>query len=218
MIKSFGNAIAIKLYTGVTHIVGVASENIRVALDLCHAILERWLANAPDHKAPIDPLLQSDAICDASNVYLRKLRGQSSPRVVNLVDRLGRLFEVIHKGPRQGKPEINHFVIKDEPGVELIKLLSQCRAEGILRWLPGNKRKSRPDARLDAWQLHPRYAPAFNISWRRKKRLELVAHDLRILAEGNESDWITLEKRIEEQYYKIGPARQDENEQQGTLL
>ena len=108
-----------KLYTGVTHIVGVAGGNIRVALDLCHAILERWLANAPDHKAPIDPLLQSDAICDASNVYLRKLRGQSSPRVVNLVDRLGRLFEVIHKGSRQGKPEINHFVIKqdaDAPG------------------------------------------------------------------------------------------------------
>jgi len=208
----------LKLYTGVSHIVGVAGGNIRVALDLCHAILERWLANAPDHKTPIDPPLQSDAICDASKVYLRKLRGQSNTRVVNFVDRLGRLFEVIHKGPRQGEPEINHFVIKDEPGVELMKLLSQCRAEGILRWLPGNKRKSRHDAHLDAWQLHPRYAPAFNISWRRKKRLELVADDLRTLTDGNESDWKALERRIEDRYYKIGPARQDGNEQQGTLL
>lgn len=45
-----------------------------------------------------------------------------------------------------------------------------------------------------------------------------MADDLRILTDGDESDWIALERQIEGQYYKIGPARQDENEQQGTLL
>jgi len=207
-----------KLYTGLTQIVGVAGGNIRVALDLCHAVLERWLAEVPDHQVPIDPLLQSDAICDASDVYLSKLRNQSEPRIVSLVDRLGRLFEIIHKGPRQGEPEINHFVVNDELDAEMIGLLRQCRADGILRWLPGNKQKSRHDAHRDAWQLHPRYAPAFNISWRRKKRLDLTTADLRILACGSYLAWKTLERRIENRYYKIGPARQDADERQGKLL
>jgi len=206
-----------KLYTGLNHIVGVAGGNIRVALDLCHAILERWLRDSPDHRVPIDPMLQSDAICDQSEVYLRKLRGQSEPSILRLVDRLGRLFEIIHKGPRQGEPEINHFVISDEPDSDILELLRRCRAEGILRWLPGNKQKSRSDAHRDAWQLHPRYAPAFNISWRRKKRLDLSTKDLHALSDESETEWKALERRIESRYRKIGPARQEADDRQGRL-
>jgi len=207
-----------KLYTGVPHIVGVAGGNIRVALDLCHAILERWLADVPDHRMPIDPLLQSDAICDASEVYLRKLRGQSEPRIVRLVDRLGRLFEIIHNGPRQAEPEVNHFVISDELDAEIQGLLHQCRAEEILLWLPGNKQKSLADAHRDAWQLHPRFAPAFHISWRRKKRLDLTTAEMHALSDESETEWNLLVRRIADRYRKIGVTQQVLDTQQEHIL
>ncbi len=66
---------------------------------------------------------------------------------------------------------------------------------------PGNKQKSIADDRFDDWVLHPCFGPYFNISLRRKKKLELLSSsDVRVLFRGNESEFMTLLARIQSKY------------------
>lgn len=196
----------IKRYAGFEQIVGIAGNNTRVALDLCYAIIEKWLAMDDERKSlPIDAEIQDAAIHEQSETYFRALRERRNDNedYHRFVERLGRLFEIIHKGPRQGEPEINHFVIEGELDEDSEKSLKLCRNEAVLRWLPGNKQKDKADLQRDAWQLHPRYTPHFNISWRRKKMLKLTARELAILFSGDEEDWKAVVKRVDQQYCQL---------------
>ncbi|WP_445371679.1 tyrosine-protein kinase family protein [Methylomonas sp. HW2-6] len=193
-----------KTYAGFEQIVGVAGNNTRVALDLCYAIIEEWRAN--DHKLslPISIEIQSAAIHKQSDTYLRGLRDRRNGQdFYRFVERLGRLFEIIHKGPRQGEPEINHFSINGDISKELDDFIKNCRIEAILRWLPGNKQKSKSDQQKDAWQLHPRYTPKFDISWRRKKMLKLTANELQDIVFGDDDAWKKIVNLVEQKYCHI---------------
>ncbi len=205
-----------KVYSGFGQIVGIAGNNTRVALDLCYAIVERWFSDDPDQSLPIATEIQNRAIRSQSTTYFRKLteQGQHGDCLSTFVERLGRLFEVLHKGPRQSEPEINHFQIADEPDTETEAMLQRCREEAILRWLPGNKQKSSSDQQRNAWQLHPRYAPFFNVSWRRKKMLRLSGADLKVLFFGTQKEWRALMSRVEKQRH----PKYNQNPIQRSLL
>lgn len=138
---------------------------------MCYTVVEAWLARDQERMLPISVDIQSEAIHAQSEVYFRKLRDrrEECEDFYRFVERLGRLYQIIHKGPRQGEPEINHFVIEGELDADTERMLKRCRNDAVLRWLPGNKQKGKADERRDAWQLHPRYTPFFDISWRRKK-------------------------------------------------
>jgi len=194
-----------KRYAGFDQIVGIAGNNTRVALDLCYTIIENWLATDEHKCLPINVEIQNTAIHAQSETYFRALceRRNDDENYHRFVERLGRLFEIIHKGPRQGEPEINHFVIEGELDLASEKSLKLCRNEAVLRWLPGNKQKDKVDLQRDAWQLHPRYTPHFNISWRRKKMLKLTAKELAILFVGNEDEWKKIVKRVDRQYCEV---------------
>lgn len=180
-----------KRYAGFRHIVGIAGNNTRVALDLCYAVVETWLASGEQRALPIGTEIQSSAIHNQSDVYFRKLveKGQDAGQIHRFVQRLGRFFEVIHKGPLQSEPEINHFKLKGEIDSETRALMRRCRTDAVLRWLPANKQKNLSDDQRDSWQLHPRYAPHFGISWRRKKGIEFTASQIRLLFLGADKDW-----------------------------
>lgn len=197
-----------KTYAGFNDVVGVAGNNTRVAMDLFYAIIENWLAHDPDRLLPIAVNIQSNAIHTQSETYFRKLRDQreQSRNLYLFVERLGRLFQIIHKGPRQGEPEINHFVIEGEVSEKTDAMLKHCRNDAVLRWLPGNKQKGKADERRDAWQLHPRYAAFFDISWRRKKMLKLNAEQLETLFFGNQNEWKDVVKEIDQKYCSLNPS------------
>lgn len=203
-----------KRYAGFDQIVGIAGNNTRVALDLCYAIIEAWLAS-DEQTLPIAVDIQNTAIHKQSETYFRALRERHNgdEDYYRFVQRLGRLFEIIHKGPRQGEPEINHFIIEGELDPESEKSLNQCRKEAVLRWLQGNKQKSKADHQRDAWQLHPRYTPYFDISWRRKKMLVLSAKELAILFKGSETEWRKVVNRIDRQYCQLNllPSHQQKS-------
>lgn len=208
-----------KRYAGFDQIVGIAGNNTRVALDLCNAIVDAWLADDESKTLPITVAIQDAAIHDQSETYFRALRDHRNvdEDYRRFVERLGRLFELIHKGPRQGEPEINHFIIEGELDEKTEKALKYCRNEAILRWLPGNKQKGKADEQKDAWQLHPRYTPKFNISWRRKKMLKLRANELSVLFSGDENQWKQVVKRINDQYCKLSKLTSAASNQQSLF-
>jgi MinD-like ATPase involved in chromosome partitioning or flagellar assembly len=196
-----------KRYAGFDQIVGIAGNNTRVALDLCYAIIENWLANG-EQALPIAFEIQNAAIHNQSETYFRALRERHNGQedYYRFVQRLGKLFKIIHKGPRQGEPEINHFIIDGELDEVSEVLLNQCRKESVLRWLQGNKQKGKADHQKDAWQLHPRYTPYFDISWRRKKMLTLSSSEIFALFKGDEKQWRLVVKRVDQQYCQLNSS------------
>lgn len=194
-----------KKYSGLNQILGLAGNNIRVFLDFCHAIVAEWLAS-PQRSLPIPWGTQDEAIRRQSRILRGNLYSASrSTTEVNLfLERLGRLFELAHKSPRQSEPEINHFAIKgeaaDAEGREILeKWLRAAWYEGVLRQLPGNKQKSLQEARGVDWQIAPWLAPLFNLSTRRKKKFVLSAEDVKVLFRGSDTAWDKLFKAKEKE-------------------
>ena len=106
-----------------------------------------------------------------------------------LIERLGRVFEALHRSSVQSEPEQNHFKLKGEVSERSEKVLRVAYQAAALRRLDENKQKSLADVRGDVWQLHPRFAPMFSISWRRKKQLVLDAADFEQILWGEDSVW-----------------------------
>ncbi len=193
-----------KIYSGFNDIAGIAGGNIRVVVDIFYAIFADWIENEEEKKLPFSYRLQNKCIHSLSETYFRKLdRFRPTGDLLNrLVERLGNLFAAIHKSPKQGEPEINHFSTNGYLDNDTLKYLKICRRENLLRWLPSNKQKSSSDYLPDAFQINPCFAPNFGISWRRKKKLTLTPDDVRKLCSGTDDAWKRIHTRIERQYHR----------------
>jgi len=205
-----------KQYSGFNSIVGLSGNNIRTTLDFCYSIIQKWLSKE-EFNLPVTISLQSSVIADKSLEYkkLLKIEQEYCQDVDNLVERLGRLFEVIHKSPRQSEPEINHFAIKDDLSKEVDDILKIAYRTTALRKLQENKQKSIKDTRGDAWQLHPRFAAHFGISTRKKKQISFSNDELKTIIYGNTKEWNSFMKDFEKKYKNI---KQDTNKSEGATL
>lgn len=205
-----------KKFAGLNTVLGLGGNNIRVFLDFCHAIVAEWLA-AEQPALPISWKLQDAAIHRQSLILRENLysAARSTKEVNQLLERIGRLFELAHKSPRQSEPEINHFAIRDMPidADRLPKLLKDAWYEGILRQLAGNKQKSLHELRGVDWQIAPWLAPLFNLSTRRKKKMILTSHEVQLLFQGNEGEWKSLFMQKEKQFEIL-----ESTSDQGQLL
>ena len=203
-----------KTYSGFNDIVGVAGNNIRVVIDLCFAVCEEWQRSTGGDPAqlPVSAEIQTKAIHAQSDLYFQRLCNsnvEEDRQRRRVVERLGNLFAAIHKSPRQSEPEINHFSPEDYPDPTTDKCLRGCRQENLLRWLPSNKHDSSGSGYYlsDFYQLNPRYAPHFGISWRIKKKLTLNAHDCEILCSGSVPAWTSVHNRIEKRYHQTSAKK-----------
>lgn len=192
-----------KTYSGFNDIAGIAGENIRVVVDLFYAIFEEWITQ-DKRELPFSHELQNKRIQALSDDYFKNLdRFRPIENQLNRpVERLGNLFSAIHKSPRQGEPEINHFSADGDLDAETMKYLENCRQENLLQWLPSTKQKSSTDYLPDAFRLNPCFAPHFGISWRRKKKLVLTPDDIRNLCSGTDDEWKKIHSRVERQYHR----------------
>ena len=205
-----------KIYSGFNDIAGIAGGNIRVVVDIFYAIFAEWIKDEEERKLPFSYQLQNHCIHDLSKTYFRKLdRFRPTDNQLNrLVERLGNLFAAIHKSPRQGEPEINHFSTNGDLENKTLEYLKICRRENLLRWLSSNKQKSSSDYLPDAFEINPCFAPNFGISWRRKKKLTLTPDDVSKLCLGTDGEWKKVHSRIERQYH----GERNGDESQATLL
>lgn len=194
-----------KRYAGINQLVGLSGNTIRVFLDFCHAIFAEW-QEAGGANLPISHAVQNKAIRRQVGIFRENLRSADhSPREVNnMCERLGRLFEAKHKSPKQSEPEVNHFAIpgldEDEQCKLLLGWLNDAWYEGALRRLDGTKQKSLEDLRLTDWQLVPWFAPMFNLSTRRKKKLTLKPDECYQLFAGDKKAWSTVFRQFERKF------------------
>lgn len=212
-----------KRYAGINQVVGLSGNTIRVFLDFCHSIFAEW-QEAADASLPISYAVQNAAIRRQVGIFRENLRSADhSPREVNnLCERLGRLFEAKHKSPKQSEPEVNHFAIprldEDEQCKQLEKWLNDAWYEGALRRLDGTKQKSLEDLRLTDWQLVPWFAPMFNLSTRRKKKLIIRPDECYQLFAGDQKAWSILYKQFERKFDATTGDENGMSDKQGKLL
>lgn len=217
-----------KIYAGLDQIMLLSGDNVRYFLEYCRAIVDEWIAAASTDAItptlPISVEIQDRAIRARAQFYIDDLRGKPrwAGQMLILVKRLGNLFEAAHASPRQSQFEINHFSIADyDPArhPELEKWLRECRMENVLLRRPGSKQKSLANDRPDDWVLHPCFAPYFNISPRRKKKLDdLHSADLRVLFDGDEAQYKALQSRYEKKFSEIKPEDAEESSADMSLF
>lgn len=210
-----------KKYAGLNTVLGLAGNNIRVFLDYCHAITAEWMADGCP-PLPISWRFQNAAIHRQAVILRENLysAARSTVEVNQFLERVGRLFEAAHKGPRQSEPEINHFALRGEVSDEasrerLDKWLLDAWYEGVLRQLRGNKQKSLHELRGEDWQIAPWLAPLFNLSTRRKKKMSLAGEEVLILFRGGDTEWKRLFRQKESEFERLGGAKSTE---QGLLF
>lgn len=199
-----------KVYAGLEQLLLLSGDNVRYFLEYCRAIVDDWIASAKlsgqPLTLPIPAEVQDSAIRARAQFYIDELRGKPrhAEQMLNVVRRLGAVFSAAHASQRQSQFEVNHFSIGDydpDRSPELQKYLRECRMENVLLRRPGNKQKSITDDRLDDWVLHPCFAPYFNISPRRKKKLDSLSSDeLTVLFNGNDAAFKQLFSRLRKKF------------------
>jgi hypothetical protein len=184
------------LYSGFDTLCTMSSNNLRNFLILCYKALE--IADLKDEDVSVISVpTQCRATYDAADQLIREIKtfGQYGEQLRIFVLRLGSIFRALQASPAMSEPEQNHFTINS--GTRALndqehRFISEALKYAILVEQIETKTKGSVGSDLVDYQLNPIYAPYFQISYRRKRKIELSTRDFEILYSGNEDEYRSL--------------------------
>jgi hypothetical protein len=191
------------LYSGFDTLATMANNNLRNFLILCYKTLEvADLRDEPDGPYSVD--IQCRAAYDASEQLIKEIRtfGRFGEQLRVFVLRLGSIFRALQASPAMSEPEQNQFTINS--GGRPLKadehaFIAEALRFGILVEQQETKSKSGVGLDIVDYQLNPIYAPYFQISYRRKRKLEISVEQFHMLILGNETDYRDLARGLARQ-------------------
>ncbi|RIY40336.1 hypothetical protein [Neopusillimonas maritima] len=191
------------LYSGFDTLVTMANNNLRNFLILCYKTLEvAELRDEPE--APYSVDIQCRAAYDASEQLIKEIRtfGRFGEQLRVFVLRLGSIFRALQASPAMSEPEQNQFTINS--GARTLQekeheFIAEALRFGILVEKQETKSKSGVGLDIVDYQLNPIYAPYFQISYRRKRKLEISVEQFHMLIMGNETDYRELARGLARQ-------------------
>lgn len=193
-----------KIYSGFKTLVDISGGTLRYLLEICNEIFEIAIANEKfSYTEPktISYKTQTDAIYEISNKRVKQISAipKIGPNIRTFIIALGKICQAFHKEERISKIEPNHFSIKSSSGSEdnVSLFLKECVMRGVLIKSKNNKAKNSNYIGADEYiyVLHPIYTPTFQISWRRKQKIEFDINEIKILISNNSSDITSLIKK-----------------------
>lgn len=191
------------LYSGFETLCTMSNNNLRNFLILCYKTLEvAELRDQPD--APYAVSIQCRAAYDASEQLIKEIRtfGRFGEPLRMFVLRLGNIFRALQASPTMSEPEQNQFTINsggrslDEAELDFI---AEALRYGILVEQLETKSKSGVGQDIVDYQLNPIYAPYFQISYRRKRKLEISVEQFHTLVMGTENEYKELARGLARQ-------------------
>lgn len=191
------------LYSGFETLCTMSNNNLRNFLILCYKTLEvAELRDQPD--PPYAVSIQCRAAYDASEQLIKEIRtfGQLGEPLRMFVLRLGNIFRALQASPPMSEPEQNQFTINsgDRPLNEAeLGFLAEALRFGILVEQLETKSKTGVGQDIVDYQLNPIYAPYFQISYRRKRKLEISVEQFHTLIMGNENEYKELARGLARQ-------------------
>jgi hypothetical protein len=191
------------LYSGFDTLATMANNNLRNFLILCYKTLEvAYLRDEPE--APYSVDIQCRAAYDASEQLIKEIRtfGRFGEQLRVFVLRLGSIFRALQASPAMSEPEQNQFTINS--GGRALQadehaFIAEALRFGILVEQQETKSKSGVGLDIVDYQLNPIYAPYFQISYRRKRKLEISVEQFHMLIMGNETEYRELARGLARQ-------------------
>jgi hypothetical protein len=181
------------LYSGFDTLCTMANNNLRNFLILCYKTLE--VAELRDAATPpysVD--IQCRAAYDAAEQLIREIKtfGPSGEQLRVFTLRLGSIFRALQANPALSEPEQNQITINS--GVRALdsyehSFISELLKYAILVEQLETKTKGGAGRDIVDYQLNPIYAPYFQISYRRKRKIELTVEQFHVLAMGTEGEF-----------------------------
>jgi hypothetical protein len=191
------------LYAGFDTLCTMSNNNLRNFLILCYQTLE--VAELRDQTdPPYSVEIQCRAAYDASEQLIKEIRtfGRFGEQLRVFVLRLGNIFRALQASPAMSEPEQNQFTI-NSGGRALqsneLAFISEALRYGILVEQLETKSKSGVGQDIVDYQLNPIYAPYFQISYRRKRKLEMSVEQFHMLILGNENEYRELARGLARQ-------------------
>lgn len=177
------------LFSGFTSLTLIARENMRHLLELIHRIFKAYESNDNSDDLPvIPPRVQAKAVKEASELILGTVsgHGEQGPQLYNLARCLGSIFLERHRGLKQSEPEINHFTVSSGDLDERLRMyLSEAEKWSVL--FRSRETKMKTIGAIDTdYVLNPIFSPHFQISFRKKRSLQLTAQQLIGMLEGDQ--------------------------------
>jgi hypothetical protein len=199
------HAAACPFFAGFDTFCLLARGNLRHFLELCHTSLNQISDRLHAEGFAVPPELQAKAARQASTAFLNDIPafGRQGDRLHTFVFRLGSLFALAHRRPTQSEPEQCHFAISSgsKPlSPENLRFLREAEKWSVIFEEEETKLKS--DIQLVSFEylLNPVYAPYFNITYRKKRKLGLSMDDLEILIHGSFNEATELLRRFSKQW------------------
>lgn len=188
------------LYSGFETFLTMSNNNLRHFLILCLKTIE--ISDLLFDNTDIFSIdTQVKASFSASESLIKETRtfGKLGESLRIFTLRLGTLFQTLQSSPTLSEPEQNQFTINS--GTEILSeednfFISEALKNHILIENIETKTKSTNKFDLIDYQINPIYAPYFNISYRKKRKIELSVTDFKVLYQGSEDEVNDLVKKL----------------------
>lgn len=203
-----------KYYAGWSTYVKLANGNIRYLMELVYKAYYNYLQEDGDITKPIPFDLQTEAARDVGWKNLTELEGtwNKGVQITKLVQALGSLFAKIAMYRGKSAPELVQFDIEGELKPQIKEIIDASVMNLALIRMSSNKMSGK-EIKSYQYSLHPIFAPYFQFSFRRKRKLSLTSEEIRGCIECPEAtvDAILRRKKI---YF----ADDEQEMQQPTLF
>ena len=167
---------------------------------MCYKALE--IADLKEEEeAAISIETQSRAAYEAADQLIKEIKtfGQYGEQLRIFVLRLGSIFRALQATPTMSEPEQNQFTINSGSrslNAEEIIFLGEAIKYAILVEQLETKTKGSVGSDIIDYQLNPIYSPYFQISYRRKRKLEISTDEFQVLYSGNEDEYRILARSV----------------------
>ena len=179
-----------KYYAGWDTFIQLAGGNIRFLLQLVEAGLARHLREGHGLDEPLSPAMQTIAAQATGRANLTELEGMSvrGAQLTKVLLGLGRVFGIMAASPEGHAPEVNQFEVVDSSGEptqqdEINALLTAAVMHLALARRSGSKLGGEGETRDWDYMIYPIFAPFFDFSYRRKRKMHLAPDQILALVD-----------------------------------
>jgi len=169
-----------KYYAGWNTYVKLANGNIRYLMELVYKAYYNFLQEDGDITEPIPFDKQTDAARDVGWKNLAELEGtwNKGVQITKLVQALGSLFAKIAAYRGKLAPELVQFDIDGDLKPQTEEIINASVMNLALIRMSTNKMSGK-EIKTYQYSLHPIFAPYFQFSYRRKRKLSLTDEEIR---------------------------------------
>lgn len=190
-------------YAGFDVFLSLSKLNIRHFIELCHIALKKTKTISDKHLV-IEQEAQALAAKEAANYFFEETKssGIKGNHLYSLITTLGSIFQYSQQRYSQSEFERTHFAI--ENGTAHISADANELLQEAVKWsvLYAEEETKIKAERLTSFEytLNPIYAPFFNISFRKGRKLDLSSRQAEVLLTGTEIEKQKLYKDFRMQW------------------